>query len=30
VWIGGIRRTIDSIAILPDDPAEFERALTMH
>jgi hypothetical protein len=30
VWIGGIRRTIDSVAILPDDPAAFERALTMH
>ena len=30
VWIGGIRRTIDSVAILPDDPAGFERALTMH
>jgi hypothetical protein len=28
--IAGIRRTIDSVAILPDDPAAFERALTMH
>jgi len=28
--IAGIRRTIDSIAFLPDDVAAFERALTMH
>jgi hypothetical protein len=28
--IAGIPRTIDSVAILPDDTAAFERALTMH
>ena len=28
--LAGIKRTIDSIAILPDDPAAFERALTLH
>jgi hypothetical protein len=28
--LAGIRKRIDSIALLPDDPAEFERALTMH
>jgi hypothetical protein len=28
--LAGIRRTIDAIAILPDDPAAFERALTLH
>jgi len=26
----GIKRTIDAIAILPDDTAAFERALTLH
>jgi len=30
VGIAGIPCTIDAIAILPDDPAGFERALTMH
>lgn len=28
--LAGIRRRIDSIAILPDDAAELERALTLH
>ena len=28
--LAGISRTIDSVAILPDDLAAFERALTMH
>lgn len=28
--LAGLTKRIDSIAVLPDDPAEFERALTMH
>ena len=28
--VAGIKRKIDAVAILPDDPAAFERALTLH
>lgn len=28
--LAGIRKEIDSLALLPDDLPEFERALTMH